>query len=135
MYKQSRTWESLVQLQGKLETKGWFKPPPSRSMLRREPAVAWFTAGLSKNVQASKDLPALHKDVLRQALQRWTAVHFLLPVAGITKEGTHLNLMEMLITFVWGYYTQNQQPKVPALTDVGRFLFCYIWRHQHALFR
>ena len=43
--------------------------------------------------------------------------------------------MEMFVTFVWGYYTQNQLPKVPALTDVGRLLFTYMWRQQHALFR
>ena len=104
-------------------------------MLRQEPACAWFTAGATEIVQSSKDLPALHKDVLRQGLKRWTEVHFFLPVGGITKEGNHVNIMEMFVTFVWGYYTQNQLPKVPALTDVGRLLFTYMWRQQHALFR
>ena len=70
-----------------LKDKGWFKTPPPSSMLRREPACAWFTAGVTDIVQSSKELPALHKDVLRQALKRWTEVHFVLPVGGITKEG------------------------------------------------
>ena len=145
-----------------LKDKEWFKPVPSSSMLRREPACVWFTAGATEIVQSSKDLPALHKDVLRQALKRWTEVYFFLPVGGITKQGKiithngnkhtllhtlgythththhagdHVNIMEMFVTFVWGYYTQNQLPKVPALTDVGRLLFTYMWRQQHALFR
>ena len=70
-----------------LKDKEWFKPVPSSSMLRREPACAWFTAGVTEIVQSSKDLPALHKDVLRQALKRWTEVYFFLPVGGITKQG------------------------------------------------
>lgn len=131
---QSKDWEKLVSLVETIKQKGWFEPPPSKSMLRRVPATAWFTAGVSKYDQTSKELPALHKDVLRKGLQRWTEVHFFLPVAGITKEGKHINFMEMFATFVWAYYTQNQSPKVPALTDVGRFLFTYMWRHQHALF-
>ena len=135
VYQQSKTWESVLSLTSLLKKKGWFEPPPAKSMLRREPACAWFTAGTGKLVQASKDLPALHKDVLRGAVKRWTEIHFFLPVAGNCGDGDHFNLMEMFVTFVWGYYTENQAPKVPALTDVGRFVFTYIWRHQHALFR
>ena len=135
--KQTNTWESVLDLKNKLKQKGWFVSPPRKSMLRLQPACAWFTAGKSANSQQSKFLPALHKDVLRKALQRWIEVHFYLPVAGNdpNNNNQHVNLMEMFVTYVWGYYTQHQEPKVPALTDVGRFTFTYIWRSQHALFR
>ena len=74
--------------------------------------------------------------MLRKAIQRWIEVHFYIPVAGNdTATNEHVNFMEMFVTYVWAYYTQHQEPKVPALTDVGRFTFTYIWRGQHALFR
>ena len=47
----------------------------------------------------------------------------------------HINMMTYFATYVWAYYVEHQSPKVPALTNVGRFLFTYIWRHQHPLFR
>ena len=132
---QSNSWEDVVSLKKLLVDKGWFKSPPKKSMLRREPACAWFTVGMAAVRQQSKDLPALHKDVLRKAVKRWIELHFFLPVGGYNSSAEHVNMMEMLVTFVWGYYTENQIPKVPAFTDVGRFTFTYIWRHQHALFR
>ena len=132
---QSKSWESLTVLLDCIKKKGWFDKPPAKSMLRNIPATAWFTAGATKHVQMCKVLPACHKDVLRKGLKRWTEVHFLLPCSGVTTDGRHLNIMEWFVTFVWAYYTQNQSPKVPALTDVGRFLFTYMWRNQHALFR
>ena len=104
-------------------------------MLLREPACAWFSAGVGNVDHQSKDLSALHKDVLRKAVKRWIEVHFFLPVAGISTNGEHTNFMDMFVTFVWGYYTRNQSPRVPAFTDIGRFLFTYIWRNQHPLFR
>ena len=131
----SKTWESVVSMKNILADKGWFKPPPKKSMLLREPACAWYTAGKQPNCLRHKFLPSLNKDVLRNAVQEWVKVHFYLPVAGVNKDGQHTNLMEMFVTYVWGYYTQNQQPKVPALTNVGRFTFTYIWRKQHALTR
>ena len=91
-------------------------------------------AGTNPVLQQSKDLPALHKDILRKAVQEWIAVHFFLPVAGKFDGERHINIMEPFVTFVWAYYTQHQRPKVPTLTDVGRFLFTYIWRGQHPLF-
>ena len=132
---QSKTWESLVALVATLKKKGWFEKPSSKSMLRRVPATAWFTAGATKYDQTSKELPGVHKDVLRKGVQRWTAVHFFLPVGGITNKGEHVNFMEEFITFVWAWYVKNQSPKVPALTDIGRFLFTYMWRNQHVIFR
>ena len=104
-------------------------------MLLRDPACAWFTAGRNKVSQQSNFLPSLHKDVLRKAVQEWFEVHFYLPVAGHDENNEHTNMMEMFVTFVWGYYTKHQRPKVPALTDAGRFTFTYIWRNQHPLFR
>lgn len=129
------TWEAIVELCQLLEDKGWFKAPPKNSMLRREPACAWLVAGATAVSLRSTQLPALHKHVLRQAVQRWQARHFYLPVAGTDKAGIHHNYMKMFVTYVWAYYTCNQNPIVPALTDVGRFLFTYIWRRQHNLFR
>ena len=73
--------------------------------------------------------------MLRNAFKQWLVVHFYLPVAGHNKANEHVNLMEMFVTFVWGYYSQHQHPKIPALTDVGRLTFTYIWRMQHSLFR
>jgi len=129
------TWEAIVQLTDLLEDKGWFKTPPKNSMLRREPACAWLVAGATAVSLRCSQLPALHKHVLRRAIQRWQARHFYLPVAGTDSAGIHRNYMKMFVTYVWAYYTCNQNPEVPALTDVGRFLFTYIWRHQHSLFR
>ena len=122
-------------MRDKLKEKGWFKAPPKNSMLLKEPACAWFTAGQNNVSQQSKFLPALHKDVLRKAVQTWFEIHFYLPVAGHDEESQHVNMMEFFVTYVWAYYSQNQQPKIPALTDIGRFTFTYIWRHQHPLFR
>ena len=121
----------------KLEALGWFKVPPRKSMLRRQPACAWFTAGTAQVTQQHKFLPCLDKTVLRNAVKRWIELHFYLPVAGdVPNEGNkHINFMEHFVTFVWGYYSVNQRPSVPAFTNVGRFLFTYIWRQQHALFR
>ena len=121
----------------KLENLGWFKPPPKKSMLLREPACAWFLAGCKQVSQQSNFLPALEKNVLRLGVKRWIEVHFYLPVAGHMpgEANNHINMMKFFVTYVWAYYTQHQRPKVPALTNVGRFLFTYIWRHQHALFR
>ena len=105
-------------------------------MLRREPACAWLTAGRTGIDQRAKTLPALHKDVLRQGIKRWIDIHFYLPVSGFTPEDDlHVNMMEPFVTFVWTYYTLHHKPIIPAFTDVGRFIFTYIWRHQHALFR
>ena len=75
--------------------------------------------------------------MLRNAVKRWIELHFYLPVAGdVPNEGSkHSNFMEHFVTFVWAYYTTHQRPSVPAFTNVGRFLFTYIWRQQHALFR
>ena len=96
-------------------------------MLLREPACAWFTAGTGPVRQQSIHLPALHKDVLRNAVKRWIELHFYLPVAGKNpSDNEHINMMEMFVTFVWGYYTENQRPKVSGFTDVGRFTFTYI---------
>jgi len=135
-YQQDNTWDSLVNLKELLHTKGWFKTPPKKSMLRQQPACAWLTAGRTDIDQRSKWLPALHKDVLRKAIKRWIEVHFFLPVAGFTLgDNTHVNMMEPFVTFVWAYYTLNHKPVIPALTDVGRFMFTYIWRSQHSLFR
>ena len=133
---QDNKWDSVLDLTTTLKDRGWFDPPPKKSLLRREPACAWFTAGKTEINQKSKDLPALHKDVLRKALKRWIELYFYLPVAGFApNDDKHINMMEYFVTFVWAYYTENQRPKIPAFTDVGRFIFTYIWRHQHALFR
>jgi len=51
------------------------------------------------------------------------------------EDNEHVNFMEYFVVYVWAYYTQYQSPKIPALTNVGRFIFTYIWRHQHPLFR
>ena len=118
-----------------LKEKGWFKATSKSSVLRREPACAWFSAGAHDKCQSNKYLPALQNTVLRNAFKQWLVVHFYLPVAGHNKANEHVNLMEMFVTFVWGYYSQNQHPKIPALTDVGRLTFTYIWRMQHSLFR
>ena len=56
-------------------------------------------------------------------------------VGGTDGGGNHHNFMEQFVTFVWAYYTEHQRPRVPAMTDVGRFLFTYVWRHQHNLLR
>ena len=104
-------------------------------MLWQEPAGAWFTVGVADVTQSSQHLPALHKDVLRYAVKRYIETHFFLPVAGHNSDNEHINIMKMFVTFVWGYYTEYQRPKVPAMTNVGRFNFTYIWRHQNALFR
>ena len=134
-HEQQNTWESVVALTTLLKDKGWFKSPPKKSMLRRDPACAWFTAGTHDNCERSPYLPSLHKVVLRDGLKRWLHVHFYYPVAGYNDEKEHVNIMEMFVAFVWGHYTQNQLPRVPAFTDVGRLTFTYIWRHQHALYR
>ena len=118
-----------------LEEKGWFNLPPKRSMLRKEPACAWFTAGVTPNCQRSKPLPSLQRAGLRKAIQKWIKHHFFLPVGGIDKDGNQINLMRMFVTYVWADYVYYQKPKVPALTNVGRFIFAYIWRNQHALYR
>ena len=134
---QSKDWNALAALKTKLEQLGWFKPPPKKSMLRGEPACAWFTAGSNRVNQQSQHLPALEKTVLRHAVKRFIELHFYLPVAGIMPgdANNHVNMMTFFVTFVWGYYTQYQSPKVPTFTNVGRFLFTYIWRNQHRLFR
>ncbi len=131
----SKNWETVVSMRNELADKGWFDPPPKKSMLLREPACAWYTAGKQSNCLRHKFLPSLNKDVLRYAVQDWVKVHFYLPVAGVDKDGQHTNFMEMFVTYVWAFYTQKQQPKVPALTNEGRFTFTYIWRKQHALAR
>ena len=135
---QSKSWAKVLELREELDVMGWFKPPPSKSMLLREPACAWFTVGISQVSQQSKFLPALEKTVLRNAVKRWIEVHFYLPVAGnlpSDEDNKHVNIMEHFVTYIWAYYTQNQCPKIPAMTNVGRFMFTYIWRHQHPLFR
>ena len=131
----SKNWETVVSMKNTLEEKGWFNPPQKKSIPLCEPACAWYTAGKQPNSLRHKFLPCLHKDVVRNAVQDWVKVHFYLPVAGINKQDQHKNFMEMFVTFVWGFYTQNQKPKVPALTNVGRFTFTYIWRKQHDLVR
>ena len=133
---QDDTWEKIIELTQIIHEKGWFIPPPKGSLLMREPACAWLSAGQTNIDQRHRDLPALHKDLLRHAVQRWTEVHFNLPVAGNSpKDDVHVNLMHPFITFVWAHYTVHHRPVIPALTDLGRFIFTYIWRKQHALFR
>ena len=129
------TWEAIDELCDILKRKGWFNVPPRNSQLLNEPACAWLTAGISKLSLKSKFLSALNKHVLREAIQHWIEYHFVFPVGGTDQKGEHHNFMEQMVTFVWGFYTENQRPKVPAMTDVGRFLFTYIWRHQHPLLR
>ena len=106
-------------------------------MLRREPACAWLTAGKTSIDQRHKYLPCLHKDILRKAIKKWIEVHFYPPCAGSDPEDPdiHINLMEPFVAFVWAFYTVNHKPAIPALTDVGRFIFTYIWRMQHPLMR
>ena len=134
---QSKDWNDVVALKLKLQDLGWFKPPPKKSMLRSEPACAWFGAGVSQVNQQGKYLPALEKTVLRIAIKRFIGLHFYLPVAGHMpgEANIHVNMMSFFVTWIWAYYTQHQKPKVPAFTNVGRFLFTYIWRNQHLLFR
>ena len=129
------TWEAITELTDLLKTKGWFKAPPKTSMLLNEPACAWLTAGVAKVSLRSSFLPALNKHVLRKVVQAWISNHFVLPVGGTDKEGVHHNMMERFVTYTWAKYTMKQRPKVPAMTDVGRFLFTYIWRYQHTLMR
>ena len=129
------SWEAITELRGFLKEKGWFNPPPKKSQLLNEPACAWLLAGAGNLCLQSKSMPALNKHVLRAAVQHWIENHFLFPVGGTDKDGVHHNLMEHVVTFVWAYYTDNQKPKVPAMTDVGRFMFTYIWRRQHQLLR
>ena len=125
-----------MSLKGLIFDKGWFGRPPKNSVLRKDPACAWLSAGTTEIDQRSKHLPALHKDVLRKALKTWIEIHFFIPVAGLTpKDDKHVNMMEYFVAFVWGYYTLHHKPVIPAFTDVGRFIFTYIWRNQHALFR
>ena len=137
MYLQSKSWETLVALTTKIADLGWFTPPPKKSMLRLEPACAWFTAGIAQVSQESKVLSALQRSVLRAACKRWIEVHFYLPVAGHMpgESNKHINMMRFFVTYVWAYYSHHQRPKVPAFTNVGRFIFTYIWSKQHALFR
>ena len=80
---QSKDWNALAALKTKLEQLGWFKPPPKKSMLRGEPACAWFTAGSNRVNQQSQHLPTLEKTVLRHAVKRFIELHFYIPVAGI----------------------------------------------------
>ena len=134
---QSNDWNEVVVLKMKLQDLGWFKAPPKKSMLRSEPACAWFGVGMTHVNQQSKFLPALEKNVLRVAVKRFIGLHFYLPVAGHMpgEANNHVNMMPFFVTFVWAYYTEHQTPKVPAFTNVGRLLFTYIWRNQHPLFR
>jgi hypothetical protein len=127
------TWESITALCDVLKSKDWFTSPPKNSMLMHEPACAWLLAGVSAVSLRCKQLPALNKHVLRGAVQHWISHHYVLPVGGTGKDGEHYNIMELFVTFVWAWYTINQKPKVPAMTDLGRFLFTYIWRRQHPL--
>ena len=136
-HQQEDSWEGVTSLTTLLLEKGWFQPPPKKSMLLMEPACAWLTAGRTNIDQRSKHLPALHKDVVRKGVQRWIELHFYIPCAGQTLEDdtVHANIMEPFVSFLWAYYTLHHRPKIPAFTDVGRFIFTYIWRRQHALFR
>ena len=135
-YHQSNTWDDVMRLTELLHEKGWFERPGKNSMLTKDPACAWFSAGRTDIDQRSKHLPALHKDVLRTTVKKWIEVHFYLPVAGLTPEDDkHVNFMEPFVAFVWGDYTLKHQPVIPAFTDLGRFIFTYIWIHQHDLFR
>ena len=106
-------------------------------MLLRDPASAWLTAGETDIDQRHKHLPCVNKDVLMRAIQKWIELHFYPPCSGFDPEDedTHLNLMEPFVAFVWAFYTRNHKPTIPALTDVGRFIFTYIWRMQHPLMR
>lgn len=133
---QTNDWEDVERLKNCIAEKGWFKRAPKNSVLRKDPACAWLSAGMTEIDQRSKFLPALHKDVLRKALKAWIELHFFLPVAGISpKDDKHVNMMHHFVTFVWGYYTLHHCPIIPAFTDVGRFIFTYIWRNQHPLLR
>jgi len=129
------TWEAISELCDLLKSKGWFKAPSRNSMLLHEPACAWLLAGAAGVSLRCKHLPALNKHVLRRAVHHWIENHFILPVGGTDKDGVHHNIMEQFVTFIWANYTVKQRPRVPAMTDVGRFLFTYIWRHQHPLMR
>ena len=127
------TWEAITDLCDELKKQGWFKAPPKKSMLLQEPACAWLLAGIAAVNLRCKQLPALNKHVLRGCVQHWIENHYFLPVGGTDKDGVHSNFMEQFVTFIWAKYTVDQRPRVPAMTDVGRFLFTYIWRHQHPL--
>jgi hypothetical protein len=109
--------------------------PPKTSELRREPACAWLTAGKTGIDQRCNHLPCLHKDVLRKAIKTWIAVHFFPPCSGAdpADPNAKLNFMEHFTAFVWAHYTMHHKPKIPALTNVGRFIFAYMWRMQHPL--
>ena len=129
------TWEAITEFRDILKAKGWFKAPPKNSQLLNEPACAWLTAGLHNLSLRSTHLPALNKHILRKGVQHWIENHFVFPVGGTDGGGNHHNFMEQFVTFVWAYYTEHQRPRVPAMTDVGRFLFTYVWRLQHNLLR
>ena len=126
----------MIALTTLLKSRGWYKLAPKNSELRRDPACAWLTAGKTAIDQRSEYLPCLHKDVLRKAVKTWIAVHFFPPCSGQDPEDPtvlDMNMMEPCVAFIWAYYTMHHRPKIPALTDVGRFIFAYIWRMQHNL--
>ena len=127
------TWEAITELRDILKQKGWFDAPPKGSHLLNEPVCAWLLAGSSQINLKSTFLPTLHKHILRKVVQHWIENHFFFPVGGTGKDGVHHNFMEQMVVFVWAYYSENQRPKVPAMTNVGRFIFTYIWSHHHNL--
>ena len=120
-----------------LRDKGWYDDPPSNSMLRLEPACAWMTAGVTGIDQRHAYLPCLHKDLLRNSIKKWIDLHFYPPCAAPDPDDEMIviDLMENFVAFVWADYTANHKPVIPALTNVGRFIFTYIWRKQHSLMR
>ena len=134
---QDNSWEGVLGLTQLLQDKGWYTSPPANSMLLREPACAWLTAGKTGIDQRHKTLPCLHKDIARKAIHKWIEFHFYPPCAGLVPgdDTRQLNLMEHFCAFFWAYYTLHHKPCIPALTDVGRFIFTYMWQKQHSLMR
>ena len=130
-------WRGVDELTHLLRDKGWFHSPPSNSHLLKEPACAWLTADKTGIDQRHKYLPCLNKDVTRKSIQKWIELHLFPPCAGVDPDDPTItiDLMENFVAFFWADYTVNHKPVIPALTNVGRFLFTYIWRSQHSLMR
>ena len=126
-----------MELKHHLCDKGWYDSPPSNSMLLLEPACAWMSAGVTDIDQRHKYLPCLNKDIARKAIHKWIELYFYPPCAGLNPSDHTivLDLMEHFVAFFWAYYIANHKPVIPTLTNVGRFMFTYMWRMQHSLMR
>ena len=75
--------------------------------------------------------------LLRNSIKKWIDLHFYPSCAAPDPDDDMIviDLMENFVAFVWADYTANHKPVIPALTNVGRFIFTYIWRMQHSLMR